>query len=297
MRLVSDAEHELWTELDGVALPRGLKVAVKVRFKDAVPMENAALSSDDYSYGLKAHLDFVVTDPLGEILFAVELDEPRHIQDPAVIARDNRKNRLCQTLGLPLLRIGSRVLLHAETESHRLVRWAIEMWLENRELCNMQARGELPDDEDFDPQHVIDLGPDGTLRFPNNPFHPLQRAIDKLHASGVVARRRASFLHGRIPDRHLEVALATNFTPDGRWLVGEGFCRSWGLGYALDTDIAAVLALQDLVNVATGRVQRDPIGHAAFVERYSGWLPDYELTATDSSVKLTFRACRQPEDG
>lgn len=56
--------------------------------KDAVDLNNSGLSDERYSYAMRAHLDFVVTErPSSRILFAVEYDGAgalhRHRHHPA----------------------------------------------------------------------------------------------------------------------------------------------------------------------------------------------------------------------
>lgn len=67
-------------------------------------IERSGIGNDVYSYGLKAHFDFVVADEADMSLFAVEYDGPTHLE-AATIRLDLMKNELCERLGMPLARV------------------------------------------------------------------------------------------------------------------------------------------------------------------------------------------------
>ncbi len=88
----------------------------------------------DWDYAFRAHFDFVVHAPLGERhathpLFAVEFDGLTH-REPAVTARDVRKNRLCLASGLPLVRVDA-AHLH-ERDRLSLIEWLAVLWAAHR---------------------------------------------------------------------------------------------------------------------------------------------------------------------
>jgi len=100
-KLVNTHEAATKRVLDVAAGRNNASVYTKVRIADVLNMERSGISSDLYSYGLKAHFGFVVADEADMPLFAVEYDGPTHM-DARTVDRDRMKNELCERLGLPL---------------------------------------------------------------------------------------------------------------------------------------------------------------------------------------------------
>lgn len=99
----------------------GAETLIKVRVADALDLDDGDLDHELVRYGLMAHFDFLVGEgPERMPQFAVEFDDRSH-ERAVVRARDDKKNRLCELLGLPLLRIDrSRKATIAESvTSHR----------------------------------------------------------------------------------------------------------------------------------------------------------------------------------
>ncbi|HZU04334.1 MAG TPA: DUF2726 domain-containing protein [Chloroflexota bacterium] len=77
-RLLNEYE-EVADELLRQAAERcGARVSTKVRVADALEIANSGLSNEEYSYALKSHFDFVVSDGNGKAAFAVEFDGRQH---------------------------------------------------------------------------------------------------------------------------------------------------------------------------------------------------------------------------
>src|SRR5437879_3752167 len=90
--LLNPAERRLLTDLRALVEPHNAEVWCKVGLKDAVELNNSGISDDHYSYAMKAHLDFVVTEcAASRILFAVEYDGAEHFTDADTIQRDHKK--------------------------------------------------------------------------------------------------------------------------------------------------------------------------------------------------------------
>ena len=83
----------------------GYRIYPKVRLADAINKDqNEHLTSREFDYLSRAHLDFlVIRDELP--IFAVEFDGLAHIHDQEAIERDVLKNRLCKAANLPVLRV------------------------------------------------------------------------------------------------------------------------------------------------------------------------------------------------
>ncbi len=70
--------------LERAAQAAGYRIAPKVRVADVLPIENSGLSNAEYSYALRSHFDWVVTE--GEDRdpqFAVEFDGTRTRRPPS----------------------------------------------------------------------------------------------------------------------------------------------------------------------------------------------------------------------
>lgn len=153
----------------------------KLRIADVLPIENSGISDEHYSFALKAHFDFVVSDSNHLPLFAVEFDGPTH-ESPDQVHRDLIKNALCQRFGFPLLRVNAKYL----TSSFRnfdLLTWIIEVWFLADAFNNAQEQGLVPYDEPFDPISFVSL-PGRRERFPMWLSVDLRLKIQRYSTSG-----------------------------------------------------------------------------------------------------------------
>jgi Protein of unknown function (DUF2726) len=107
-RLLNRSEEDALSALNAAVAEYALQVHVKTRVADALPIERSGISSDLFSYALKAHFDFLVTDEDTHPKFAVEFDGRGH--DPA---RDHKKDAICRFFEFPLLRIKINYLPNA----------------------------------------------------------------------------------------------------------------------------------------------------------------------------------------
>ena len=104
--LLNEAERRLLQELQAAIRDYNADVSLKVRLADALDLENSGISSELFSYGLRAHLDFVVIErDTFKSLFAVEYDGAEHFTDQETIERDRKKSEICRRLNFDLLRI------------------------------------------------------------------------------------------------------------------------------------------------------------------------------------------------
>ena len=132
--LLNAAEHRMLEELRILVEPHGADVWCKVGLKDAVDLNNSGISDENYSYAMRAHLDFVVTErSTSRILFAVEYDGPTHFTDSDTILRDRKKTEVCRALGFDLLRITKSQLEIVFLGSHQL-QILVERWFNDHSL-------------------------------------------------------------------------------------------------------------------------------------------------------------------
>jgi Protein of unknown function (DUF2726) len=96
----------------------GCCMFVKVRVADVSRIENSGIANELYSFGLRAHADFTITDCHRQPLFVVEFDGPQH-QAGVQARRDRFKDQICTHASLPLLRITARYL----PRSYRGLEW------------------------------------------------------------------------------------------------------------------------------------------------------------------------------
>ena len=136
-----------------VAEENGAHVFIKVRLADAIPVNHSGVSDADFSFALKAHLDFLVTDADSNSLFAIEFDGPTHRTETQQ-KRDRQKDALMERFALPLLRINANYL-HRKYRDLDLLSYFIEVWFLQDSFYTAQEAGLVPFEEDFDPKFLI----------------------------------------------------------------------------------------------------------------------------------------------
>jgi hypothetical protein len=193
--LVNQYERVTHSKLVAVCREEGAHVCPKVRVKDALPVEGSGISREQFTFSLKSHFDFVVTDKDYNILFAVEFDGPCH-QEGESQRRDNLKDDLCSHFELPLLRINAN---HLDKKFLRwdLLTYFIETWFLKRAFEEAQEEGSIPWDEDVDPMSIYSDGKG--KRWPYWFSAPSQLAIQRLHKEGRICHRVASHIAGYDP--------------------------------------------------------------------------------------------------
>lgn len=140
-KLSNLGEQRVYDQLKPAAERYGAEIYRKVRIADAVDID--ALEHGLGGYALKAHFDFVVTDPEHMPQFAVEFDGSGHST-----AHDAKKDKLCQILGLALFRVDLRSSDDRSGEMDFLA-YLVHLWFLAMAFQEMQAKGELPPDEPF----------------------------------------------------------------------------------------------------------------------------------------------------
>lgn len=163
----------------------------KVRLADIFPVNKSGLSDSDFKFSLQAHSDFVVVNSKSEILFCVEFDGPSH-NDQRQADRDARKNQLFKKFNIPLLRINARYL-DAKYRNFDLLSYFINIWFHQQEFSAMQARGEIANDEVFDPAGFLS---DDNIKFPYIISLDAQLEIKNLYEQNRILQPHCSCVVG-----------------------------------------------------------------------------------------------------
>jgi len=146
-RLFTQSESQANERLSAIVEVYGAHVYPKVRLADVFRIERSGIRRELYSFALKAHFDFLITDDAPDPLFAVELDGESH-RHSRQRQRDRLKNQLSDHFGLPLLRVTARHL-QFRVRGVDLLAWFVHSWFAQRFLSEMQDGGQLPSDEPF----------------------------------------------------------------------------------------------------------------------------------------------------
>ncbi|MDR3404240.1 MAG: DUF2726 domain-containing protein [Chthoniobacter sp.] len=181
--LVNRYEEITYERLDRLTKENGAHVFGKTRVADVLPINDSNIPRDDFSYALKSHFDFTVTDGSYEILFAVEFDGPSH-KSAIQRERDLRKNRLCERFSFPILRINANYL-DLQFRGMDLLTYFVEVWFMSRAFDDMLERGVLGPDADFDPSMIV-LDPKRKERFPFWLSADVQINLQKLQKKKVI---------------------------------------------------------------------------------------------------------------
>ncbi len=147
------SEAQTHESLRKIAEAWSAHVFPKVRVADVLSIEQSGVEDELYSFALKSHFDFVVTDQEFRPVFAVEFDGVGHLE-PRQIARDQQKDALCEHFEFPVLRINANYLPR-RFERIDLLTWFATTWFCEREHARLQRRGQISYDDAFDPRFVV----------------------------------------------------------------------------------------------------------------------------------------------
>lgn len=249
--LVNEGELRTDAALREAAEAVGLWVHAKVRLADALAIDRSGLSAEAYTYALRSHFDWLVTDTeTTRAEFAVEFDGPSH-ETPTARRRDELKDVICARLGLPLLRITNEA--YRPTTRRTVVGYLVEAWAAYRAFYEAQARGEIPPDEIFEPWLTIDINEDGTFSF-RDISAPSRRLVMRMYESGELADAGPNDRY-RGPSEsdpgHSE-AYAWVRTAGGDLVIGHARLRTYSFPAVPASDLADEIAHLDLA----GRLSR-----------------------------------------
>jgi hypothetical protein len=151
--------HEVNTDkaLERAATAAGYRIAPKVRVADVLPIAGSGISSADYSYALRSHFDWVVTEGDERTQqFAVEFDGASH-DSPEAAERDGRKDRIANHFGFALLRIDGTFLRRVRRRP--LLEILVDAWKAWREFTVAQEAGDIAWDEPWMYQSLFNVDP------------------------------------------------------------------------------------------------------------------------------------------
>jgi Protein of unknown function (DUF2726) len=229
----------------------GLRVCPKVGVAEVLNIQYSGITSEEYTYALKANFDFVVAtdNDVAYPLFAVEFDEPHHRTDPKTIRRDRMKNALCERFRLPLLRIDEGWL--RPIRQWTVLRWIIEVQGLYDAWRQEQEEGRIPWEEDFYWPLIFDV--DGQGRLVDRPYDLALEAIRALHeacARGVTTTLVEQQISHE--DEHgYMVCYGVLPLAAGGYIIEQGRCWSFHFRPVTPRDLA-----QDLATIAVAEALR-----------------------------------------
>ncbi len=267
--LVNEGEVRTDGALRDAAAALGYGVHAKVRVADALSIDRSGLTDEQYGYALRSHFDWLVTDTATvRAEFAVEFDGASH-EDDKVLRRDALKNEICRALGLPLLRVSWFGL--RPTIRDTVLWYLVESWALWRGWCEAQEKGQIPDDEIFEPWLFLEPTDDHTLLF-RDMAAPARGLVDRLWRTGAVTLPGPSYAYRSDPpgDPGHVAAYAWVPTADGHLVIGRARISAYSFPAVLDVDLADDLAHLDLA----GRLSRWTEGDTSVLEE-PGTLPAF----------------------
>ncbi|MFZ3497190.1 DUF2726 domain-containing protein [Streptomyces sp. 5.8] len=250
-RLTVNRSEELAHHLIGKAVQRnGDQISLKSRLADVIDVEMiTGTSGPDLTYAMKAHLDFVIADEKSMPRFAIEIDGSSHWANDRVRSNDERKDRLCEQAGLPLIRVGSHF---AQKEG----RWTVlEYLISNfytwRASEAAQERGELPDDFFFSP--FLMLRPEtkpGEYLF-DTLDADARTLITRLWREGTLPTPVVEWHSFNVPERRSVKTYAFISAAPDRFLVGASEVRASGFSGITNSELGEQLAIAEIGSLAS----------------------------------------------
>lgn len=186
VKFLNTYEIVTYDKIKAAADKYGANVFSKVRLRDVLPVDDSGISTYEYNYALKAHVDFLVTNSMQEPQFCVEFDGPSHRQ-PEQVKRDLIKNRLFERFDMPYLRIKSNYL-EDRFRGLDLLTYFVEVWFIWIAFNEAQAGGHIADDEIFDPSFIYSDGSDSTRTWPYWLSWHRQIRLQRMYDKGTLAQ-------------------------------------------------------------------------------------------------------------
>ena len=240
---LNNYERVTYDKLKAVADRVGAHVFSKVRLADVIPVNNSGISDSEFTFALKSHVDFLVTDSEQEPQFCVEFDGPRH-RDEQQSKRDEIKNEVLARFDMPFMRINSRYL-EDRYRGLDLLTYFVDVWFLSIAFDEAQAAGHIPLDEPFDPAFVTPAATLGGRTFPYWLSLNVQVKIEKLYDQGRVAQMAPSHWIGADKRGNLR-CIAWLFVTEEGCLFIETVMRQHRFPAVCCSDVLAQLAVYDL---------------------------------------------------
>lgn len=239
--------HEINTDqaLERAAAAVGYRIAPKVRVADVLRIADSGLSSRDYSYSLRAHFDWVITEGEARIpQFAVEFDGASH-DTPEAAARDEMKDRIAIHFGFPLLRIDGTFL--RRVRKRPLLEILVEAWKAWSDFMAAQAAGQIAWDEPWMYQALFNVDPVTGKWSPALAIDAGGRSLVRvLHERGVCRSFQPTSLVQFHWGRQVVGSFAMVELADGTFMTGESRIRSYNFEPIPAHELAEDLAIENL---------------------------------------------------
>ncbi|MGZ8223264.1 MAG: DUF2726 domain-containing protein [Methylobacter sp.] len=156
LRLLNKYEEITFNKLRST-IANEAHVFAKVRLADVFSISGSGLDDREYSYCLKSHFDFLVTDKKYMPLFSVEYDGMQHKSNTKQIENDKLKDSLCEKFKHPILRINSKYI-DRQYKGIDVLTYFIDVWFLEEAFYDAQETGIVPYDEPFDASSIFDDG-------------------------------------------------------------------------------------------------------------------------------------------
>lgn len=193
-KIFNKYEEITYDSINNICSKDGAHVFPKVRIADVLSLNNSGISQSDFSYGMRAHFDFTITDHNYNPLFSVEFDGPLHKTDSKQQLRDKIKNRICEHFGYGLLRINSN-FINKKFRGMDLLSYFIDSWFLADAFYKAQSNGAVPIDESFDMTFIFSKG-NSKKKWPYWLSLDIQNFIQKLFNDKIIIQHCPSFIVG-----------------------------------------------------------------------------------------------------
>jgi hypothetical protein len=223
MKLLNKSEELTFQKLSSAIKDHGVRLFSKPRAADVLPIVGSGIDKKLFSYCLKAHFDFVITNSETEPLFAIEYDGPLHKSDQQQIFRDAQKNDICQRLDFPLLRIKS-TWINREYRGMDLLTYFVDTWFQAEAFYEAQKNGIIPYDEMFDPTLIV-YNPSKEQQWPYWLSLDVQLKFQKMHKDGTIIDMLASDWVGLDQNNNYR-CISWLLVHDGEYAIAETGIRS-----------------------------------------------------------------------
>jgi hypothetical protein len=272
-------ERETHAALEKAVSGTDRRVFPKVRVADALDITSSGLSDADYRYALAAHFDFVVAEGTDAVRFAVEFDGAFHERDSTVLGKDAQKNRICERLGMPLLRINAAFLRRMREFS--IVEWLAECWFMYESFIHAQEQGLIPLGVDFSPTDLLGwarMESERAVQWENPDLTELSEALQRGQAfvdepynlalperQALLAYERRGLVESVCPEYWGHITDPSGYAPclavihltDGRFVMAESRCRDFNFPPVGPWELAEELATIDAVTRLKGMLRGD----------------------------------------
>lgn len=235
-----EATHAI---LSKVATQNGAKVFAKVRVADVLEINDSGLSNTEYSYALKSHFDFVVTESDNDPLLAVEFDGPHHQEDAKAAANDERKDDICRHFQFPVLRANADFLTK-KIRQFNILSWLVELWFMERDFERAQEAGQIPPDEPFLYNFVLANSGESKITMPYDLSLPLRLLMKDAHEKQVIKDFCPS-VHIAEDTGKFVTAIALLRINDAKVIVGKARCRLYQFSPVSPWELCEELAIID----------------------------------------------------